>query len=1066
MNSDEHRTKEQLVNKLADLRERIAELEASKSERKQTKEMVESTQERLATVIQAIAIPAFVVDKRHMVTSWNTALEALSGIAGQDVVGTGRQWLAFYPRERPVMADLVLDGAPENEIREYYRGKYKESSLIEGAYEAEDFFPSLGEEGKWLRFTATPVKDEAGRLIAAVETLEDITERRQAEDALRRSEERYRTILEEMEEGYYELDLAGNLTFFNDSMCRMLGYSRKELMGMNYRTYTPEEDVKAVFEKYNGVYRTGKPVKSLPYKTIRKDGSTVHAEVSVLPLRNKQGEIVAFRGVRHDVTERRRMEEDLRQSEERYRTVLDEMEDSYFEVDLSGHITFANESTCRNLRLSREELMGASYKTFSAEKSIDDVYKAFNKVYRTGKPVKSFSWEIVRGDGSTGFTETTVLPLHNQDGQIIGFRGIGRDITERKQAEEALRQSEERLRTVVINTPVVLFTLNAEGVFTLSEGKGLDALGLRPGEVVGRSVFEVYRDVPQILDNIRRALDGQTFTSVVEVGELVFDTRYSPLREQNGEVVGVIALASDITEREQMEEALRESEERYRLLAENAKDAIWTVDMNMRPTFMSPSITSLLGYSVEEAMAKSMEEVYTPTSLEIAMKVFAEELAIENMEHKDLSRSRVLELELIHKDGSIVPIEGKFSFIRGPDAQPVGILAIARDITERKQMKKRREELEKKAHLASRLASVGEMASGIAHEINNPLTGVIGYSELLLQKDIPEDMKEGLEVIHDGAQRVASIIKGLLTFARQTKADKEYVSINDIIANTLALRSYELEMNNVNVSTHLDPHLPATVASAGELQQVFLNLIINAETEMKLAHDKGKLSIETEKVDNTIRISFKDDGPGIAKENLDRVFDPFFTTREVGEGTGLGLSVCHGIIADHGGRIYAESKPGKGATFTVELPIVIEPEQLKLAEPAAEEPHRVARAKILVVDDEPAVLKFLSQVLTDEGHEVDTIDNADDALKKVETERYSLILLDIKMPGMSGIELYKRFQGIAPSLTSRVVFITGDVVGTRTTAFLSKTKAPYIAKPFTTKELKKEINRILTKGTG
>ena len=268
----------------------------------------------------------------------------------------------------------------------------------------------------------------------------------------------------------------------------------------------------------------------------------------------------------------------------------------------------------------------------------------------------------------------------------------------------------------------------------------------------------------------------------------------------------------------------------------------------------------------------------------------------------------------------------------------------------------------------------------------------------------------------------------------------------------------------IKVITHLDPELPATIADGGQLQQVFLNLIVNAETEMDLAHGKGRLSIKTEKIDDTIRISFKDDGAGISKENMDKIFNPFFTTREVGQGTGLGLSMCHGIIAEHNGRIYAESKSGKGATFVVELPIVTRPEQLELAEPEVEEAEEAAKAKILVVDDEPTVLSLVSRVLTDEGHEVETIDNADDALEMIESKRYHLILLDIQMPGMSGTELYKRIHKIAPSLARRIVFITGDVIGARTTAFLSRTKAHYIMKPFDAEQLKREVNRILTEG--
>ena len=233
---------------------------------------------------------------------------------------------------------------------------------------------------------------------------------------------------------------------------------------------------------------------------------------------------------------------------------------------------------------------------------------------------------------------------------------------------------------------------------------------------------------------------------------------------------------------------------------------------------------------------------------------------------------------------------------------------------------------------------------------------------------------------------------------------------------------------------------------------------------MKLAHGRGNLLIKTETTGSNIRVSFADDGPGIAKENLNKIFDPFFTTREVGGGTGLGLSLCHGIIAEHNGRIYVRSRLGRGATFVVKLPVVVEDKQLELPEPTADGTERAAEARILVVDDEPAILQLLERVLTGEGYEVETVDSADGALAKIKSEQYNLILLDIKLPGMSGIELYKRIQGMAGSLASMVIFITGDVIGAGTRDFLSRTRAPYITKPLDIEQLKREINGKLCQG--
>ena len=247
-----------------------------------------------------------------------------------------------------------------------------------------------------------------------------------------------------------------------------------------------------------------------------------------------------------------------------------------------------------------------------------------------------------------------------------------------------------------------------------------------------------------------------------------------------------------------------------------------------------------------------------------------------------------------------------------------------RHAIERKQTEERERRLQLQLNLSNRLASLGLMIEGIAHEINNPLASVIGFAQMLTYEDIPENTREDVKTISDNAQRVADIVKNLTAFARQHKLERTYINVNDIIRATLKMRAYPLELSNITVTTQLDPALPPTMADATLLEQAFLNLIINAETEMKLAHGKGNLLITTASVSDIIQVSFTDDGPGIAEANLVHVFDPFFSTRGVGQGTGLGLSVCYGIIAEHNGQISVRSQPGKGAVFTVELPVVAE----------------------------------------------------------------------------------------------------------------------------------------------
>ena len=505
-------------------------------------------------------------------------------------------------------------------------------------------------------------------------------------------------------------------------------------------------------------------------------------------------------------------------------------------------------------------------------------------------------------------------------------------------------------------------------------------------------------------------------------------------------------------ERKRWQETLKESEARYRTIFETSPNGILVTDNETKQfKYANPALCKMLGYSEEELKEMHMKDIYPKDKLDL----ITAKLEVHASGEKTLAE----DIPCLRKDGAIIYVDVNTTTAMIAESEcNIGFFT---DISERKRIDEEKREQERKAYLLSHLDSISNIAAGLSHEINNPLTAVIGYAQFLMKKDIPEDIKKDIESIHEGAQRVADIVKRLLAFARQYEVERGFVNINDTIAATVQLKAYELSTNNIKTTTEFAPDLPMTIADAGQLQQVFLNLITNAKTEMKSANGKGALLISTELVDNAIRISFKDDGPGVPRENLERIFEPFFTTRETGQGTGLGLSICHGIITDHKGRIYVESQPGQGATFIVDLPIITEMKQIEPSELETEEPPRIAGAKILVVDDEPTVLHFLSRVLTEEGHDVETAGNADDALERIKNQRYSIILLDIKMPGMSGIELYEHMRSIARSLARRVIFITGDILDEDTKKFLARTKNLYITKPIDDEQLKKCINDAL-----
>src|SRR4030043_262085 len=441
---------------------------------------------------------------------------------------------------------------------------------------------------RWVRTDKVPIFDKDGNPTGLVGFAQDITERKEADEVLSKSEEKYRTILEDMKEGYWEVDLAGNFTSFNDAICHLLGYPKRDMTGMNYRTYTGAEDVDKVYKAFNQVYRKGKPIRNMHYEITRKDGDKRFAETSVFPRRNDKREIIGFRGVSHDVTERKEMEEALRRSEERYRTILDEMEDSYFEVDLAGNWTFVNEANCHQMGYSREEMIGSSYQAIFPGEDAKKVYEAFHQIYLTGQPSRDSTFKVIRKDGSTGVGEFTAFPLRNERGEIIGFRGVGRDVTERMRMEEALRQSEERYRTILNEMEQGYFEADLAGNYILVNEASCRQLGYPKEELIGMNYRDIIAsdDIENVYKNFNKVYrKGQPIRAATckivrkEGRTSVREFSVFPLRNNKGKIVGFRGVSRDITERMQMEEALRQSEEGYRPILEALKDTYFEVDL-------------------------------------------------------------------------------------------------------------------------------------------------------------------------------------------------------------------------------------------------------------------------------------------------------------------------------------------------------------------------------------------------------------------------------------------------------------------------------------------------------
>ncbi len=398
----------------------------------------------------------------------------------------------------------------------------------------------------------------------------------------------------------------------------------------------------------------------------------------------------------------------------------------------------------------------------------------------------------------------------------------------------------------------------------------------------------------------------------------------------------------------------------------------------------------------------------------------------------------------------------------------LGWLEIFREVTGQRLM-------ENKLFHTERMVALGQMVSSVAHEINNPLTSIFGYAQLLLGRSDGSRSSGAAEHILQEAERASRIAKNLLLFARGAKAEHAGTNLNEIVRSTMALRTYELSLAGIRVHLNLDPDLPPILADAAQLLQVVLNLVNNAEQAIEPGGGRGHIWLRTRRVSAMrVALDIADDGPGIAPDLLPHIFDPFFTTKPPGVGTGIGLSIVRGIVHEHRGEVSVQSQPGRGAMFTVEL-AAANAADLAQAQPSPwpapallAAPPQLAAAEthpqhILVVEDEPTVARLIADVLTEEGYSVETVLDSRAGLNLLRSNSYELLVCDLHMPHLDGPSLYRELLRLGSPLAQRLVFVTADMLSPRTSEFLESCNVPCLAKPFLVEELKELVRSALAR---
>jgi PAS domain S-box-containing protein len=448
--------------------------------------------------------------------------------------------------------------------------------------------------------------------------------------------------------------------------------------------------------------------------------------------------------------------------------------------------------------------------------------------------------------------------------------------------------------------------------------------GYKPGELIGKKSDILYPldDPSGVSSKIYEALvmvgwEGERLALRKNGDAFPVYEKTSAIKDKDGRQIGIVSVTDDITARKRLQQALKESEERYRSFVETAKSAIIAVDGEGKIILFNPAAEKIFGYPKEEIVDKDFKCLFPERYKDIIRADFGKGGSGGFSNLKDSTS----EITGLNKNGEEFPAEVSLSACR-VEGRPI-LTAIIFDITERKN-------LQEQLLQSAKLAALGELISGVTHEVNNPLAVVIGYSEMLLSEpDLGSESREAIKAIHAEAERAKKVIQNMLSFARKHNPEKEVIQVNDVLEKTLGLTDYELRKHAVTVVKDLDPDLPETVGDPNQLQQVFLNLIINSQQAMSEIKDSRQLTIRSRLKENefagngkrnVIEIAFEDNGPGISAASINKIFDPFYTTKPKGKGTGLGLSVSFGIIKEHGGEIFVRPNEGKGVTFFVELP--------------------------------------------------------------------------------------------------------------------------------------------------
>ena len=757
----------------------------------------------------------------------------------------------------------------------------------------------------------------------------------------------------------------GKILYANKHLGELVGLMPDELIGRETPDfYADPDDRKYVLKRLT----EDGYLQDHEVRIKNKDGRVLWTIFSLV-ISKLNGEPVIIGGL-YDITERKRAEEALRESETLFRQLTENIDEVFWIRDVkTGRIVYVSQAYEKIFGRSRQSLYDDPESLLSAVHPDDRGWvhermsaaigrpetEMRDEEFRIVGPDGSQEFRILRPDGTTRWMRSRAFPIRDQSGEIYRICGMSEDFTEHKQADAALESERNFVSTVLDTAGALVVVLDPQGRIVRFNRACELTTGYTFDEVRGKPFWDLFliqeevERVRAIFEELRAGYfpnQGENYWVTKEGDRRLISWSNTALLDSEGSVEHIIGTGIDITERKHAEEALAESEERFRNIVENANDIIYSLTPDGIFTYVSPNWTDILGYDVSEAEGKSFAPFIHPEDLQACL-AFLQKVV------ETGKKQSGIEYRVKHKDGSLRWHTSNASCLKDEEGNVISFIGIARDITDKKaaseELKKANQELrETQSQLvqSEKMASLGNLVAGIAHEINTPIGAINSMHDTLMRaveklkdtlastfpKEYNENraMQTSLKVILDanrviatGTERVTGIVRSLRRFARLDEAELKEVDIHEAIDNTLPLVHHDLKNRIEVVKEYGD--IPPIVCYPSRLNQVFLNLLVNASHAIE---GNGEIRIRTFLQDDRVRVSIQDSGVGIPQENLDKVFDPGFTTKGVGVGTGLGLSICYQIVQDHRGKIQVKSEVGKGTTFTVILPTDLSEEKL------------------------------------------------------------------------------------------------------------------------------------------